>query len=189
MLAAPIAYRLASADDAPAIARLHAESWRVAYRGMFPDDFLDNEADEERAQAWRGRFADPDREAKSLTVLAESDGELLGFAHSIYDDDPAHGTLIDNLHVRRTEHRGGIGTRLMAETAARLAQSGRSKLYLWVLEDNEGARRFYEALGGEECGRGTSADSHPELPAVPSLKICWTDVAVLAERLQGASND
>ena len=177
-----ISYRLARRDDAPAIAKLHVESWQVAYRGMFPDDFLDNEASADRDNVWRERFADPNREKTTITVLAESDGELMGFAHSIIDEDATYGTLLDNLHVRRTEHRSGIGTRLMAETAERLATLGRSILYLWVLEENDQARAFYRALGGKECGRGSVADSHsnPSLPAVPSLRICWPGLARLS---------
>ena len=184
--ATEVQYRLATASAAPAIAKLHAESWRVAYRGMFPDDFLDNEAFEDRDRTWRERFTDPDREAKTLTVLAESGHELVGFAHSIVDEDETYGTLLDNLHVRRSEHRGGIGTIMMAENADRLAKSGStSPLYLWVLEGNDTARRFYAALGGEECGRGTAADgpSNPNLPAVPSLRICWPDLSVLSHLL------
>ncbi len=172
-----VRYRLAIVSDAPAIAKLHAESWRVAYRGMFPDDFLDNEVFEDRAKVWQERFADPDLETTAITVLAEG-GELMGFAHSIIDDDATYGTLLDNLHVRQAKHRSGIGTRLMAETAERLATLGRFTLYLWVLEDNDGARAFYRSLGGEECGRGSVADgpSNPSLPAVPSLRICWQEL-------------
>ncbi len=170
-----VRYRLAIASDAPTIAQLHAASWRVAYRGMFPDDFLDNDADENRAKVWQERFADLDRETTTITILAEGDGELAGFAHSLVDEDDTYGTLLDNLHVRLDAHRLGIGRRLMAETAERLAGLGRSTLYLWVLEDNDRARAFYRALGGEACGRGSVADgpSNPSLPAVPSLRICW----------------
>ena len=170
-----VQYRLARVADAATIAALHSASWQVAYRGMFPDDFLDNDAVADRLKVWQERFADPDLETKTITILAESDGELMGFAHTIIDEDATYGTLLDNLHVRRTEHRSGIGTRLMVETAEHLATLGRSTLYLWVLEDNDGARAFYRALGGEECGRGSVADgpSNPALPAVPSLRICW----------------
>jgi GNAT superfamily N-acetyltransferase len=176
MTVGPITYRLATPADAPAIAKLHAESWRVAYRGMFPDDFLDNEVFEERARVWRERFADPRRESTTLTILAERAGDLAGFAHSIIDEDPTSGTLLDNLHVRRDAHRSGIGTRLMAETASWLMERGRSQLYLWVLEDNRGARAFYAALGGAECGRGTSPEGGS---SAPSLRICWTDLSQL----------
>ena len=180
-----VQYRLARVGDAATIAELHAASWQVAYRGMFPDDFLDNDAVADRAKVWQERFADPDLEQTTITILAESGGELMGFAHTIIDEDATFGTLLDNLHVRRTKHRSRIGTRLMVETAERLAALGRSTLYLWVLEGNDGARAFYRALGGEECGRGTVADgpSNPALPVVPSLRICWPELDRLSRHL------
>ncbi len=149
---------------------------------MFPDDFLDNDAFEDRAKVWQKRFADPEREATTITVLAENGGDLIGFAHSILDDDATYGTLLDNLHVRPDAQRLGIGARLMSETSERLAAAGRSMLYLWVLEDNDKARSFYAALGGEACGRGSVADgpSNPALPAVPSLRICWSNLERLS---------
>jgi GNAT superfamily N-acetyltransferase len=153
---------------------------------MFPDDFLDNDAFEDRDRVWRERFADPEREAKTLTILAERGDDLLGFAHSIIDEDENYGTLLDNLHVHPDAHRLGIGMRLMAETAGTLEAAGNtSSFYLWVLEDNAGARRFYEALGGNECGRGSVADgpSNPSLPAVPSLRICWAELDGLSNYL------
>ena len=76
-----VRYRLARVADAAASATLHVESWRVAYRGMFPDDFLDNDAVADRAKVWPERFADPDLEQTTITILAEGGGELMGFAH------------------------------------------------------------------------------------------------------------
>ena len=180
--AGAVQYRLASNDDAPAIAVLHAESWRVAYRGMFPDDYLNNDVFEDRAKLWQERFADSERETSTLTIVAEHGHDLVGFAHSIVDDDTTYGTLLDNLHVRQSEQRGGIGTRLMVQTAEHLAALGFTHLYLWVLEANDRARTFYRALGGQECGRGTAADgpSNPALPAVPSLRVCWPQLEQLS---------
>ncbi len=37
----PISLTPASAQDAEAIARLQAQSWRITYRGMLPDEYLD----------------------------------------------------------------------------------------------------------------------------------------------------
>ncbi len=37
----PISLLPASAQDAEAIARLQAQSWRITYRGMLPDEYLD----------------------------------------------------------------------------------------------------------------------------------------------------
>ena len=39
---------VAASRDASAIAALHAESWRSAYRGLYPDEFLDGPILEER---------------------------------------------------------------------------------------------------------------------------------------------
>ena len=40
--------RAARPDDAPAVAMLHANSWRSAYRGILRDEFLDGALDENR---------------------------------------------------------------------------------------------------------------------------------------------
>ena len=40
----------ANMEDAPAIAALHSESWRSAYRGLVPDAFLDGPVIDERLQ-------------------------------------------------------------------------------------------------------------------------------------------
>jgi hypothetical protein len=49
-------YREATALDADAIAVLHAESWRRAYRGHLSDAYLDGPIFKDRTSVWRGRF-------------------------------------------------------------------------------------------------------------------------------------
>src|SRR5205807_3917990 len=39
-----VRFRHATADDAAAMARLHTQSWRENYRGVYSDAFLDDEA-------------------------------------------------------------------------------------------------------------------------------------------------
>lgn len=150
-------YRAARRSDAPAIAALHTASWRAAYRGLLPDAFLDTEVEAEHVDLWHQRFKASDAAPVTVTVVAEHDGSIVGFAHSIVDEDPKHGTLLDNLHVHPDAKRLGIGRYLMAETAARLAAAGsQCGLYLWVLEQNARARSFYEALGGVATGHDLS---------------------------------
>ena len=52
-------FRPAKTQDAEAIAPLHAEGWRVAYRGIFRDEFLDGDVAQDRKDVWRQRFAVP----------------------------------------------------------------------------------------------------------------------------------
>jgi ribosomal protein S18 acetylase RimI-like enzyme len=169
-------YRAARADDVAAIAALHAESWRRAYRGIYSDDFLDNDVFDDRLAEWSERFARPS--LKQRTTVAEVDGELVGFVHTILDDDRRWGALLDNLHVRYGEKRGGIGTRLMAESAlAVLDDASGSGLYLWVLERNVAAQSFYDARGGTCVERvdHTSPDGSP----APVLRYVWPDPSTL----------
>ena len=44
-----------SEGDANAIAAVHAESWRTAYRGILSDAYLDGPIDAERRRLWRAR--------------------------------------------------------------------------------------------------------------------------------------
>jgi ribosomal protein S18 acetylase RimI-like enzyme len=174
--------RLGRATDAPAIAALQAESWRHTYRGFLDDAYLDHEVFADRDAVWRRRFGGP-RQTPVLTLVAEDQGAMVGFAHSYVDADPEWGTLLDNLHVRPDCKRAGIGTRLMAETAARLQERGcTSALYLWVVEWNVPAQRFYEALGG--CAADRELADGPG-GTVPTVRYAWYGLDVLSCRLPG----
>jgi ribosomal protein S18 acetylase RimI-like enzyme len=140
-------YREATEHDAWAIAKLHADSWRRHYRGAFLDQYLDGDILTERVEVWSARLALPQRD--QVTVCAEDDADIIGFAHTIFGYDPTWGALLDNLHVRSDQKRSGIGTRLFSEAVRELGQSRPSEsLHLWVLDQNEAAQLFYEARGG-----------------------------------------
>jgi GNAT superfamily N-acetyltransferase len=150
--ASELRFRAAGQGDAQAAAALHADSWQRHYRVAYSDAFLDEEAPGFLLGLWTGRLAAPD--PGNRTILAELDQAdggraLVGVAHTVLDDNPTWGALLDNLHVRYGLKRQGVGTRLLGLTAqAVLAARPGSGLYLWVLERNAGARAFYEARGG-----------------------------------------
>jgi predicted N-acetyltransferase YhbS len=134
-------YRAATASDTEAVAGLHADSWQRTYRGAYADSFLDGDVMADRLSVWAERLAQP--RSDSITIVAEADEEpagepaVLGFAHTFLDHDPVWGALLDNLHVSHDRARGGVGTRLMSETARELLRRDPgSDLYLWVLEQN-----------------------------------------------------
>ena len=87
----------ASIDDYPGIAKLHANSWKLHYRGILSDDFLDNKVETERMNVWQDRFSSPAPNQR-VSIAKEEDG-IVGFACLFLDDDPIFGSLIDNLHV------------------------------------------------------------------------------------------
>ena len=75
-----VQYREARADDAAAIACLHADSWRRHYRGASLDSYLDGDVVADRMAEWTGRLSRtaPDR----YTLVADLDGGVVGFAYN-----------------------------------------------------------------------------------------------------------
>lgn len=153
-------FRAAGAADAPAIAALHAASWRRHYRGAYADAFLDGDVVADRGTVWAARLADADAEggesgaAGRLTYVCEAGGAVVGFVHAVPDEHPRWGALVDNLHVAYGSQRLGVGARLMRLAARGVAErTPGSGLHLWVLEQNGRAQSFYTALGGSRTER------------------------------------
>jgi GNAT superfamily N-acetyltransferase len=187
---------VAGSDDAETVAMLHADSWRRFYRGAYADSFLYGDLVADRRAVWSGRLAATPAEpatvgahladpAGSRTLLAEDDAGPVGFVHVIFDADQRWGSLVDNLHVIHSRRRGGIGTTLLTRAAAAAAECATNpSLYLWVLEQNIDAQRFYASLGGTPV---ETADV-PAPGGVPGrlngspqgLRIFWPDAALLA---------
>ena len=150
-----VTLRLATRDDAPAIAALHAESSRFAYRGVYSDEYLDGPVYADRARVWQERMSSPPE--NQHVILAEDGDALVGFVCAYEADDVQWGTRVDNLHVRPDRHRHGIGRRLLAEVAAWcLTEDPAGGLYLWVVDQNARARAFYQSLGATDVGSQTS---------------------------------
>lgn len=171
-----IRLRAATLDDAPALARLHADSWRSAYRGILGDAYLDGDVHGERAAFWQRALASPP--ANQHVIVAQDGGELVGFVALYGDDDGKWGTRIEAVHVAPSRKRQGLGARLMAEAAAWCeAAHPSSGIYLHVLEPNGPAQRFYERLGGRnaESGVWKALDGGE----VPELRIVWASPRAL----------
>jgi ribosomal protein S18 acetylase RimI-like enzyme len=170
--------RRAQAADEPAIARLHADSWRTAYRGILRDDFLDGTVSANRRELWSSRFS-IDREDQ-LILVSEESGEIQAFACAFLDADPEWGTLLDNLHVIPGLKGRGLGRQLMSKVAENIQQHGlHSTLHLWVYEQNTQARGFYERLGGviADC----VAEAAPDGSRVNALRYVWRELSFLAQ--------
>ena len=169
-----ITLRPVTASDAALLAELHTESWRVAYRGLLRDEYLDGPIEPERVAVWTQRL-----QALAPThfgFVAEADGRAVGFAFLYGAHDPHWGTLLDNLHVRPGLRGGGIG-RLLIEAAAR--EAGRrhpgTPLHLFVYEGNEAARAFYARMGGREVERRVK--DQPGGGVLAEWRVVWDDPA------------
>jgi GNAT superfamily N-acetyltransferase len=120
-----------------------------------------------------------ERRSDHRTILAECDGAVVGFGHTVLEDDATWGALLDNLHVTHTLKWQGIGTQLMAETAKAVLERRPSEgLYLWVLEQNTAAQAFYEARGGRRVGQKLGGP-FPGGGTAMVLRYAWPDPSSL----------
>lgn len=177
--------RLAGPTDAAAIAELHTASWRSAYRGILSDPYLDGPIALERRAVWRERFEHPG--PGQYVAVAEDSAVLAGFTCLYQHYDPQWGTLLDNLHVLPERQGKGIGRSLIAKAAhwcaAQMVLNQQEEpVYLWVIESNAPARRFYERLGGAVAGE--TMWTAPDGTQVPELRYAWSNPGSLLERAQ-----
>ena len=164
-------------DDAATVALLHATSWRSAYRGMLTDAFLDHGVLADRQAVWHERLVtQPAKQAFGI-VAEDAAGQLIGFAYVLPGHDPVWGTLVDNLHVRPDAKGGGIGRRLLQAVARALGPAHTQPLFLWVLDANEPAKRFYARMGAEFAEQGIA----PPFGGVslPEWRCVWRDPQTL----------
>jgi GNAT superfamily N-acetyltransferase len=181
MAGAPI--RRAGVDDAEIIARLHVAAWRESYAALVPREALAAMDVSDRAARWRDIFHAQEDDGASAVFLAMSE-----------DDEPKGFAACGRQRVERVEAAGfageftaiyllgraqrrGLGRALMGVMAKHLIAKGLSSASVWVFRDNPDARRFYEALGGEETG----IDGEWSVLGVtlPDMSYGWRDLSKL----------
>ncbi|MCD2513333.1 GNAT family N-acetyltransferase [Comamonas endophytica] len=168
--------RPANTFDAPVLGNLHVASWRSAYRNVLSDAFLADDVAADRQALWTRRLARP--AANEHVFIAGIGCAALGFASIFGNEDPKWGSFLNNLHVRDSHQRRGIGTRLIHACARVCAESySHAGLYLWVTQVNVKAQRFYLRHGAQN--RGESTWQSPEGREVALYRFAWPDVEQL----------
>ena len=138
--------REATPADARAIATIHVQSWRAAYHGIVPAEYLQSLSIDRREAVWRELLSNK----ASETFVAEYQGGVQGWINiGKSRDADAHSQTgeVWALYVDPACWGQGIGTTLWAEAMKRFALSGFAEATLWVLRDNQRAIRFYQATG------------------------------------------
>ncbi|ORV46883.1 acetyltransferase [Mycobacterium europaeum] len=148
--------RAAVPADAHEVAGLHARSWRVAYRGLIAEDYLDSLSPEALVDRYTfGRVG-----LRMPSTLVAVDGPAIrGFATAglCRDGDlPNFGELMA-LYVDPDHVATGLGRLLMSAARGRLRSIGVTGAVLWVLDANTPARHFYERDGWWPDGGRRSA--------------------------------
>jgi hypothetical protein len=70
--------RIATPDDAPALAEMHVASWRETYLGLLPEKMLASLSVESRAAAWAKIMQEPATQRSTMVYIADYDGAIVG---------------------------------------------------------------------------------------------------------------
>ena len=144
--------RAARVADAGAIAQVHVETWRVAYRDLLPADEIASISIEQRRGFWTGALSKPNPD--KVDVAEDETGSIVAFCSygPTRDKDDEGAAEIYAVYVHPDHWRCGAG-RLLCERALRAAaERSHGAMALWVVTGNDRACAFYERLGFRRDG-------------------------------------
>jgi len=134
-------------DDRSAISKIYEESWKYAYKNIVPQDYLDSIPD--------GQWASCIEQGNRKNLAVVQDGKIIGtscFGKSRMAEMDGFGEIISIYFM--PEYMGkGYGRLLLQAVTGELKKMGFDKVVLWVLEENQNARLFYEKCGFVQAER------------------------------------
>ena len=133
--------RLTRIEDTPAIARVRLDTWKVSYRGLIPDAFLDGISYEENEKRWRQALWEENKGAHGF--IAEDDaGVIMGMAIAgpVRDSQEAiYKGEIYTLYVLPAYQRQGAGRALLDACVNDLREQSLMPFLLWAYREGPGA--------------------------------------------------
>jgi ribosomal protein S18 acetylase RimI-like enzyme len=160
-----VVIRTARMSDAKAIAHIRVAAWRVAYRGLMPDSYL-NRPDLEHTEAEQLRNRLHNIRDLARVSVAEMGGQLVGYC-AYGSAELSRGDIYD-LYVHPDAWHRGVGRQLLVIATELFKAQGFAEATLFVFEGNSRARNFYEQAGWSADGYRTNYE-RPEF-TLPVLR-------------------
>ncbi|WP_066531465.1 GNAT family N-acetyltransferase [Erythrobacter sp. CCH5-A1] len=143
-------YRPATLADAPALAKLGAETFIASFGHLYtPEDLANFLAEVHNPEAVAGEIAGQECTHR----LVEDDGQLVAFCKLRYPTkfgdftEAANPIELGQLYALPTHTGHGIGAALMDWALAHAREHGHDAVLLSVYAENFGAQRFYQRYG------------------------------------------
>lgn len=128
-------------DNPLEISKIYESSWKYAYKGIIPQDYLDSIP--------TGQWANSINKVGLNSLVLTDHGRIIGtasFCKSRWEKYSDYGEVV-SIYFLPDYIGKGYGSLLLKKCMEELKQYGFHKVLLWVLEDNHRARKFYEKFG------------------------------------------
>jgi ribosomal protein S18 acetylase RimI-like enzyme len=137
--------RAATDDDIEDIRRIAERSWELDY-----PDILTRETIEAGFDEWYAPegIAAEVASARSLVLVADRDGEVVGFVHAARSASTDEGYIL-RLYVDPDHRRENVGHELLERACVDLTDQGVERINAMVLAENDPGNSFYERFGFE----------------------------------------
>ena len=156
--------RRAVSGDESLLAFIQTESWKAAFKQIIPDELLEKCTDVERATAMYKRLLQEKKGNGYILSVDEKPHCIAWWDATREKNMPGYAEIIC-IHSLKERWKQGYGSKMMDRMLSDIASAGYSKIMLWVFEENERARKFYEAKGFHATDKIQ--------PAFESLEICY----------------
>ena len=158
----PVEVRRAAPDEVEATRELTNRSWLGVYPALIGHDVTEEII---RTRHASDLFAQQRAENPEGFLVALRDGVIVGHCHHFPTDS---GTYVDRLHVEPSLKRGGVGREMMEFVFAH--ETGAERIWLTVLQGNDGALAFYQRIGMTIVGEKAS---NTGLAGIPAIELEW----------------
>ena len=137
--------RAAETKDLENIADLYVRNHKSTYRGLLSDDYLDALTTASARAKWEEKMSAKD----ARLLVAEREGEFLGFAAVMPDPELEQTLYLESLHVAESARGKGVGTALIRACAQLAEKDGFQKMSVCIVRGNHSAGDLYRRLGAE----------------------------------------
>jgi len=151
-----IEVREANVEDAEAIATVHVATWRAAYAGIIPEQFLNDLTVAGRTAGWQKALG-TGRIRLLLAYIGDTLVGWIAFGKCRDEDKGAQWAEVEAFYVLPAWWGQGVGRCLSDAVRARLQDAGYQHVALWVLEQNHRAIAAYQRLGFSHDGASKTA--------------------------------
>ena len=132
--------------DIDKIAKIIVDDWKIAYKGIIDNDYLENLNYIDRAKNIKEKY----EKQKSIVYIDNEDVKGYCRFGENRDNKKEYGEIYA-LYIKYGERNNGIGKSLSKKAMQILKNKGYKEAVIWCLKENKNARKFYEKIGGKLC--------------------------------------
>ncbi|OJD72417.1 GNAT family N-acetyltransferase [Bacillus sp. NH11B] len=171
--------RRAIKDDILGIAKVHADSWKTTYKGIFANEILDNITYEQREKQWESIFQKEGNH--QFRFVAETlNGTIIGFIDGGVERSGTYNCDGELYAIYLLQQYQGlkIGQKLFQALLSECIKNDMQSLLVWVVTNNS-CKTFYEKFNPEKIDK-----KFLERVQVEETAYCWRDLNILYKKLQ-----